>query len=250
MYNYDHGNDHYKVYSDLKSSDVKVQKIKYVNSNINVNGIDITEIPPDGTTAAEAAENEGGAGANSQNDKGLEDKINFDRNLVNVCANINDNEQTKISSPKDANLLVTKTVTCDDFSDESVPSVQQDVNPCPVLEATITEDQFVISVTGNNPVPPQFQGSEGGQNVVMGAGFYTVTETSAASVAMDISTLEGNLGIDITGPTASFAEDCTQSDPLEATGTITAGQSQTCKITNHFIIEESQCINSDINFAC
>src|SRR5574339_279322 len=162
MYNYDHGNDHYKVYSDLKSSDVKVQKIKYVNSNINVNGIDITEIPPDGTTAAEAAENEGGAGANSQNDKGLEDKINFDRNLVNVCANINDNEQTKISSPKEANLLVTKTVTCEDFSDESVPSVQQGVNPFPVLEATITEDQFDISVSGNNPVRPQFQGSEGG----------------------------------------------------------------------------------------
>jgi len=36
------------------------------------------------------------------------------------------------------------------------------VNPCPVLEATITEDQFDISVSGNNPVRPQFQGSEGG----------------------------------------------------------------------------------------
>ena len=43
-----------------KSSHRDIQKINCVNSNINVNGIDITQIPEDGTatsrTANEAAE--------------------------------------------------------------------------------------------------------------------------------------------------------------------------------------------------
>jgi hypothetical protein len=49
IYDFDSGNDHYKVCADpKKNSDVSVQKIKCVNSKINVNGIDITEVPQDG----------------------------------------------------------------------------------------------------------------------------------------------------------------------------------------------------------
>ena len=81
-----------------KSSHGDIQKIKCVNSNINVNGIDITQIPQDGPGVA--ATNEGGVeGANTQNGKGLADRINFDRNLVNICVNVNDNEQVKVSAP-------------------------------------------------------------------------------------------------------------------------------------------------------
>lgn len=72
-----------------KSSHVDIQKIKCVNSNININGIDITQIPQD--SSALAATNEGdGATAdatNSQNANGLADKINFDKNLVNRYKN-------------------------------------------------------------------------------------------------------------------------------------------------------------------
>ncbi|HLN33946.1 MAG TPA: hypothetical protein VK250_01540 [Nitrososphaeraceae archaeon] len=72
QYGYDN-NHQKKSYTDI-------QKIKCVNSNINVNGIDITQIPQDG--AATAATNEGGQeGANTQNGNGLADRINFDRNL-------------------------------------------------------------------------------------------------------------------------------------------------------------------------
>jgi hypothetical protein len=85
IYNLDFGNDHYKASRSKKNSDV-MQKLKCVNSNINVNGIDITKIPQDET--ATAAANEGGEGtnaANTENGKGLADRINFDRNLVNIC---------------------------------------------------------------------------------------------------------------------------------------------------------------------
>jgi endonuclease/exonuclease/phosphatase family metal-dependent hydrolase len=99
MYNYDYENDHYKVYPDAKkSSDANIQKIKCINSNINVNGIDIIEIPSHSTTLATA--NEGGAegtaeAANSQNGNGLADRINLDKNIVNICVNVNLNEQVQ-----------------------------------------------------------------------------------------------------------------------------------------------------------
>jgi len=105
IYDFDFGNDHYKVYPDpKKTSDVNVQKLKCVNSNINVNGIDITEVPQNPTALATA--NEGGAdetveAANTQNDNSSGNGINFDRNLVNICANVDFNDQIKVSSPEE-----------------------------------------------------------------------------------------------------------------------------------------------------
>jgi hypothetical protein len=92
---YGYDNNHQK-----KSSHVDIQKIKCVNSNINVNGIDITQIPQDGTTTAESA-NEGSAdAANTENGNGLTG-INLERNLVNICVNVNHNEQVKVSTPEE-----------------------------------------------------------------------------------------------------------------------------------------------------
>ncbi|MGB9169945.1 MAG: hypothetical protein WCB31_13595 [Nitrososphaeraceae archaeon] len=76
-----------------------IQKINCRNSNVNVNGVDVTEIPHDNT--ALGAANEGGPeAANTENGNGLADRINFDRNLVNVCVNANDNEQLKVELPQ------------------------------------------------------------------------------------------------------------------------------------------------------
>ena len=90
--------------NDPKSSHTDIQKIKCVNSNINVNGVDITQIPQDGTSLA-AANEAGGEGtaeaANTQNGNSLADRINVERNLVNVCANVNDNEQIKVTPPEE-----------------------------------------------------------------------------------------------------------------------------------------------------
>ncbi len=66
-----------------------------------MNGIDIIQIPQDDT--ATGAANEGGAAdaANTQNGNGLEDRINFERDLVNICVNVNANEQVKVSPPEE-----------------------------------------------------------------------------------------------------------------------------------------------------
>jgi len=87
--------------NDPKSSHTDIQKIKCVNSNINVNGVDITQIPQDGPGVAAANEEAGPDGANTQNGNSLADRINVERNLVNVCANVNDNEQIKVTPPEE-----------------------------------------------------------------------------------------------------------------------------------------------------
>ena len=46
------------------------------------------------------------------------------------------------------------------------------------------------------------------------------------------------LGGNITGPIASFTGNCQQQQQFVGNGTIAAGESQTCNIENHFVIEE------------
>ena len=91
-YGYGHGKHAEKTF-------VNIQKIKCINSNINVNGIDITEIPQDdGLTASESA-NEEAAVNGPQNGDGV-GGINFDRNLVNICVNLNFNNQLRSEVPE------------------------------------------------------------------------------------------------------------------------------------------------------
>ena len=54
---------------------------------------------------------EGPDAANTQNGNGLADRINFDKNLVNVCVNVNDNEQSKITPPGETPPPVEETAT-------------------------------------------------------------------------------------------------------------------------------------------
>jgi len=81
--------DHYK-----KSPGVSVQKIKCVNFNINLNGIDIKPHLGDNMGTAEAQTAQDGA----KNENGImngngNDGINIDKNLVNICVNVNINNQ-------------------------------------------------------------------------------------------------------------------------------------------------------------
>jgi hypothetical protein len=220
--------------NDPKSSHTDIQKIKCVNSNINVNGIDITQIPHDATVLA--ATNEGGVeGANTQNGNGLADRINLERNLVNICVNVNDNEQVKVSPPDEeepqqstATLTVSKIVQCDNDSTSTTA--------CGRVTALITEDQFNILFTGaNTPVVNPIEGSETGVDVTLDPGDYALTDIGEQSVTDDLNTLEAEF------PTLNFAwiggfddgaSDCDNVNDFQLEGTIAAGESQTCSIIN------------------
>ncbi|MGE5634341.1 MAG: hypothetical protein ACM3VV_03865 [Deltaproteobacteria bacterium] len=144
------------------------------------------------------------------------------------------------TTPTTSNLLVTKTVTCEEVEEKSILSIQQEIDPCETLLFTIGEGQFNISVSGNNPVPSAFVDSIGRQNVVLGPGAYTVTETQNILVFLAEQDLKDELSVDVNGPIPSFNEDCDEisQGSFSATGTIGAGASQECEITNLFQIEE------------
>ena len=77
-----------------KASDVNVQKIKCVNENTNINGVDINQLPPPGNEPVVTAQLENGPeNGNGNGNDLLGDGINIDRNLLNICANINLNGQ-------------------------------------------------------------------------------------------------------------------------------------------------------------
>lgn len=81
--------DNYK-----KSLGLSVQKIKCVNFNVNLNGIDIKPHLGDNMGTAEAQTAQDGA----KNHNGImngngNDGINIEKNLVNICVNVNINNQ-------------------------------------------------------------------------------------------------------------------------------------------------------------
>lgn len=90
--------DEYGYDKHPEKTNVNIQKIKCVNSNINVNGIDITQIPQDFATTNELQETEAAVNG-EQNDNGV-GGINFERNLVNICANLNFNNQLRSDVPE------------------------------------------------------------------------------------------------------------------------------------------------------
>jgi hypothetical protein len=98
-YGYDNYDSSYYPEPKKDKKTVNQQEIKCFNKNLNVNGIDITQIPQDGTALAAANEGAAADATNTQNNNGVGDKINFDRNLVNICVNVNVNEQIRTSTP-------------------------------------------------------------------------------------------------------------------------------------------------------
>jgi len=221
-----------------KSSNVNVQKINCGNSNINVNGIDVTQIPTDNLATAETA-NEGVDAIAAQNGNGWGDRINFNKNLVNICINVNDNEQIKVSgpAPEPSTLTVIKHVTCEDLTNSGADvSVQQRIDLCPALLGLITADQYLIDVIGNNPMPSQFGGSETGTVVKLGPGNYQVKELITASVVNEVGLFkQQNPNIDVIISAPTLSGDCLVGSA--GNGIIGAGESQTCNIENHFTIE-------------
>ncbi len=115
-------------------------------------------------------------------------------------------------------LIVNKIVTCTSNTPVS----------CEDLDSNFEPQDFIITVTGQNPNPSQFGGSSSGTEVTLNPGSYEVTE--------DFSGIEGIVTEDDNGNTISgilinvldgqitFSEDCS--------GTIEIGETKTCTITN------------------
>ena len=139
-----------------------------------------------------------------------------------VC--INNNNGGNATEPT-ATLAVSKTVTCipNDITTRAAAACQN-------IAIALPPNEFNIVVTGNNPKPSEFPGSSVPVVVTLGAGNYEVTEEEAPILPFPGVT---------TTVTTNFSGDCTDINPnnqqsTEATGTIEAGNSQICEISNDY----------------
>ena len=211
---------------------VSVSSLKCNNINVNVNGLELEILPSalstllTGEEADASAYSYGsGTGNYGSGQSSSENDFRF------ICINNNNNIVVggregggNVIEPT-ATLAVTKTVTCTP-NDTFPPAAAA----CQFIRSNVLPSSFNIVVTGNEPHPSEIAGSNDPVIVNLGAGNYEVTEDVPLFVPPG-----GNL---ITR-TTSFAEGCIDVDPndpqsTEAAGTIEAGESQTCNISNDY----------------
>jgi len=205
------------------SKSVSINNLNCINTNININGNNTGDINlgNEGQGYSGAYSSNGGGEGYGKQDKDFDCIINNNNTNTNIVTGVGDNV-----TESTATLNVTKTRTCNPTDGASSPAAVY----CNDLENTITPDDFNITVTGNNPNPSEFVGSNLIPVVVtLGAGNYEVTEELP-----DLPTPPEGVTV---SRTTTFDGNCTDVDPSDpesivATGTIDAGESQTCNIDN------------------
>ena len=120
------------------------------------------------------------------------------------------------------------------------PACDAIINGTGLPTGQITPDEFRITVTGNNPNPSQFNGSSTAVVVTLDPGLYNVSDIGYPSVSQALSAVITQFPTitSIVGPIPTFSGDCDVilGNSQTATGTIAAGDSQTCNIENAFIV--------------
>jgi hypothetical protein len=240
---YEQDNKHdYKSKKDSSSS-VSINKLKCINNNVNINGNNTGDINVgnSGSSASSPGTDEGYLGVGSsggnygegydnrykkQKDAGFTCIINNNNNNTNIVAGGGNgtDDGDNVEEPT-ATLAVGKVVTCN-----LIDVSQATEEACITIENTLSPDDFNIVVTGNEPDPDEFPGSNNQPVVVtLGAGDYEVTEELP-----NLPTLPAGVTV---SRTTTFEGDCADVDPSDpesivATGTIEAGESQTCTLDN------------------
>jgi len=243
--------NNYKSKKDSSNS-VSINKLKCINNNVNINGNNTGDINVGNSgrsASSPGTDDEGYLGVGSsgggnygegydngykkQKDQGFTCIINNNNNNTNIVAgggNITEPEPT-------ATLAVTKTTRCDpDDSDAALEA-------CGAIENAISPDEFNIVVTGNEPDPDEFPGSNTPPGVVvtLGAGDYQVTEELP-----NLPILPPGVSV---SRTTTFAGNCADVDPsntqsIVAAGTIEAGESQICDIDNIYAASTARGLTS------
>ena len=217
-----------------KSSDVNIQKLKCVNSNLNLNGIDITQIPSESNALAAANEGGGvteGATNTQQNGNGLSDSLNVERNLVNICANVNANDQLKVE--EQTTLTVNKEVfgctnilrdamRCDELQNDSplwLPCIGSSISGNEFCQ-NLPLNFFDIEVLNDQDTQiQQFEGSTAGTTIQnLQPGTYAVNEIKHASNENQL------------GPDATTEQECT------SLGFVDGGYLRIPSTANHYFI--------------
>jgi hypothetical protein len=146
----------------------------------------------------------------------------IDNDEVNNNVNVNNGTGPTTEEPPDekpGTLLVTKTVDCQSFTFKAT---------CDVVDSNFEPRDFMITVTSQNTILSQFEGSSSGTEVSLNPGSYDVTEdiTGVQEKFVEVDDNGNNIpgGVFILIRTTSLSDDCS--------GTISAGETKMCTITN------------------
>jgi hypothetical protein len=220
--------------------DVSDSSLNCNNINVNVNGLEFEVLPPALSallTGGEADASAYGSGTGNYGSASSSSESDFRF----ICINNNNNtivEEPIQPEPTTGTLKVSKELTCGPFP-LAPPEGAPPPALCEELLAMITEDQFLFQVEGINPDPSSpFLGSPIGTDVRLDAGNYVVNEIVTESVIEDAETFQANhpevVGF---GNQVTFIGDCNNLiGSYEATGTISAGESQTCNVINQYFL--------------
>jgi len=193
-----------------------------------------------------AQENEAEVEANiEQENKCKKDSECENENELNNTLNIINKTQTETETetePETGQLTVIKEITCQVVlgltldntgfkpavlqnhavlnNVQFVPTGVAPSNGCTTFASNFEPQDFEFTVTGNNPNPDTFPGSDSGVVVTLGLGSYDVEETN--NIPATLGPFLVSIDTDETG-------DCS--------GTISAGDSKTCTFTNEITLE-------------
>ena len=229
-----YGKDSNNYYYKSKDSS---RNVKCHNINANLNGdIDIGASQALDALATDEAQADEGQTTTSNSAFGNGERNNNgyqhnDKDFRFVCINNNNNEQTNPPDNEDSNLVVNKAVSCQrgDNSGQSAQACRL-INSGDNGQPLITPDDFTITITGNNPIPSQSDGSVIPVIVNLEVGGYQVSETADPSLAQTITNIEQGSGTDLT-QSVIFSGDC---DAMTGEGTIAEGDLQICSLENVF----------------
>jgi hypothetical protein len=130
-----------------------------------------------------------------------------------------------------ASLAVSIIIGC-----ESRGGNPSDLAVCNFVLNNIEPSVFSFLISGNNPNPSNFPASEAGTEVSLGTGDYRIVENVDDEV---IQSIKDDLNADEFGILPEFTGDCTQEFPSlnTATGSVKAGDSVECNVTNQFLVQ-------------
>lgn len=130
-----------------------------------------------------------------------------------------------------ATLSISKIIECD--SEGGNPN---DLAVCSYVLNNVFPAVFSFVISGNNPNPSNFPASEEGTEVSIGAGDYRIVENVDDEI---IQTIKNELNADELGVIPQFTGDCTPEFPSlnSATGSVDAGDSVECNVTNNFVVQ-------------
>ena len=235
-----YGNDNYNSQKD--SSNINLNKIKCINDNININGVNSGDLNVGNKGQVPTANAEEGyyydGHNNNKQGKGFDDcVINNNNNNTNVVGGGNATDGDGNATDGDGTDTVRTTLSVSKIIGECTPDTSQDaIDACEEIETRILPNLFILSVIDNTQIATLVEGSSVPVVVTLNPGGYQVLEVTTPSLFTVLDDIINTFSVDITSDVTATGN-CTPF-PGGGAGTIAEGESETCNIVNSFEVTE------------